>query len=276
MKALTHRIRTRRDQYPSATPKDRPGSKDNTTRDPEDTLPEVPGWSSSARVPSALNSISLYKPLPKIIPERLLSPIGDSGLLMSPKYSGIHTTHETEPSLRLRDNNTGFNVASRSSSRSESEFTVRVQSCKPKDTTLATVISDQHRKAVAFVLPTIREGLEKDRILPESIISINNETAPDPPTKPKSVVSQATHGKHDCRSTVTATPAPAPNPKAEVAYAKATTTKTVLHHRMSNSILAAASWGEDAEGNLLSNLAPRERMRQEVLWKIVTSEERWV
>ncbi|KAI6103485.1 Dbl-like domain-containing protein [Pisolithus sp. B1] len=44
----------------------------------------------------------------------------------------------------------------------------------------------------------------------------------------------------------------------------------------STRILAVSSWSEAAEDDLVSNLGPRERTRQEVLWEIVTSEERYV
>ncbi|KAG8918643.1 hypothetical protein FRC02_002196 [Tulasnella sp. 418] len=43
-----------------------------------------------------------------------------------------------------------------------------------------------------------------------------------------------------------------------------------------SAILAATSWTDSAEGDLISNLSSRERTRQEVLWEIVTSEERYV
>ena len=36
------------------------------------------------------------------------------------------------------------------------------------------------------------------------------------------------------------------------------------------------SWSEMAEDDLIANLGPRERTRQEVLWEIVSSEERCV
>ena len=36
------------------------------------------------------------------------------------------------------------------------------------------------------------------------------------------------------------------------------------------------SWSEMAEEELIANLGPRERTRQEVLWEIVSSEERYV
>lgn len=41
-----------------------------------------------------------------------------------------------------------------------------------------------------------------------------------------------------------------------------------------SAIQAAASWSEAAEHDLVNNLGPRERTRQEVLWEIVASEER--
>ena len=44
----------------------------------------------------------------------------------------------------------------------------------------------------------------------------------------------------------------------------------------SSRILSAQSWSEGAEEDLVSNLGQRERTRQEVLWEIVASEERYV
>ncbi|KDQ18028.1 hypothetical protein BOTBODRAFT_171718 [Botryobasidium botryosum FD-172 SS1] len=43
-----------------------------------------------------------------------------------------------------------------------------------------------------------------------------------------------------------------------------------------SAIQAVASWSEGAEEDLVCNLGPRERTRQEVLWEIVASEERYV
>ncbi|KAG9005374.1 hypothetical protein FRB90_010414 [Tulasnella sp. 427] len=44
----------------------------------------------------------------------------------------------------------------------------------------------------------------------------------------------------------------------------------------STMIQPPSSWSEAAEEDLVSNLGPRERTRQEVLWEIVTSEQRYV
>jgi len=43
-----------------------------------------------------------------------------------------------------------------------------------------------------------------------------------------------------------------------------------------SGMLTTASWSEAAEEDLVSNLGQRERIRQEVLWEIVASEERYV
>ena len=43
-----------------------------------------------------------------------------------------------------------------------------------------------------------------------------------------------------------------------------------------SGMLTTASWSEAAEEDLVSNLGQRERTRQEVLWEIVASEERYV
>ncbi|KAG9318783.1 Dbl-like domain-containing protein [Chiua virens] len=89
----------------------------------------------------------------------------------------------------------------------------------------------------------------------------------------------------------TPTIAPPSLSPTSVQPSKATSTRTVVspypasirsgtpYSQMSNAstrILAVSSWSEGAEEDLVSNLGPRERTRQEVLWEIVASEERYV
>lgn len=64
---------------------------------------------------------------------------------------------------------------------------------------------------------------------------------------------------------------------AETASVNASMRSNTPYSQASQStsrILATASWSEAAEEDLVSNLGPRERTRQEVLWEIVASEER--
>lgn len=220
---------------------------------------------------------------------------------MSTNYSATPTARAAESSVPSQDINTGFNVVSRTSSRPEAESMVRVPSRKTPndsvDTTTAIVMSSDHQKKVAFISPPpTPAGPEKDRTLPESAAatSTNNGTTPGVPVNLKSTVSrfQATHGKDPRGSTATAASASktdVASAKATVTTNKATSTRTAAspypgsirsgtpYSSMSNNssrILAVASWSEAAEDDLVSNLGPRERTRQEVLWEIVASEER--
>jgi hypothetical protein len=42
------------------------------------------------------------------------------------------------------------------------------------------------------------------------------------------------------------------------------------------SVIPPVGWSEGAEGSLVSNLSAHERTRQEVLWEVIASEERYV
>ena len=299
MKALLYRINR-------GFTKDR--DSDNKDANPVTTpkekilqLPPLPEWPPpSARVTTTPNSISSYKPLPDITPQRPLPPIGEPD--PSTKYTGSSTPRAAEPSVRSQDSSAGFTVATRTNSRPEPEPIVRVPSRKTTtgsvDTTTVTVTSSENHKKVAFISPPpTPAGPEKDRTLPESATPTNNGSVPGAPANLKSTVSrfQATHGKLDPRgSTVTAASASktdVASAKATVTTNKATSTRTAAspypgsirsgtpYSTMSNNssrILAVASWSEGAEDDLVSNLGPRERTRQEVLWEIVASEERCV
>ncbi|KAG8998691.1 hypothetical protein FRB95_012186 [Tulasnella sp. JGI-2019a] len=66
--------------------------------------------------------------------------------------------------------------------------------------------------------------------------------------------------------------------RAEFAQSVLSLRSGTPHSHMSgkSAIQMPASWSEAAEGDLVSNLSPRERTRQEVLWEIVASEQRYV
>lgn len=305
MKALFHRINrgfTKERDQDITPPKD--NNPATTPKEKILQLPPLPEWPPpSARVTSTPNSISSYKPLPEITPQRPLPSPDDPESSLSTKYSGTPTARPIEPSVRSQDSNAGFNVATRTSSRPEPESVVRVASRKTTndsvDTTTATITSSELQKKVAFISPPpTPAGPEKDRTLPESATPTNNGTTPGAPANLKSTVSrfQATHVKDPRGSTATAASAAAS--KTDVASAKVTVTTNKAtstrgaaspypgsirsgtpYSTMSNNssrILAVASWSEGAEDDLVSNLGPRERTRQEVLWEIVASEERCV
>ncbi|KAI6043226.1 hypothetical protein EDC04DRAFT_2960374 [Pisolithus marmoratus] len=142
------------------------------------------------------------------------------------------------------------------------------------------------RKKVAFLSPPqTPSGLSMTQPLPDTNSSANTGS------------SQQSSADAASKSTTTSTPSPAAAAPPAVTTTsaapsiKATSTHTAaspypvslrsqtLFSQMSMSstrILVVSSWSEGAEEDLVSNLGPRERMRQEVLWEIVASEERYV
>ncbi|KAH7915003.1 Dbl domain-containing protein [Hygrophoropsis aurantiaca] len=175
----------------------------------------------------------------------------------------------------------------------------------PKNTSGSSSSEQQQQqqplKKVAFLSPP------PTPLIPATTLPATPEESPAPTPTPttttpplKTSVSrfQATHGKDTPRgSTSTA----ASSSRTDVASTKATSTPTssaratstrtapspypaslrsgTPYSQLSNAssrILAVTSWSEGAEEDLVSNLGPRERTRQEVLWEIVASEERYV
>lgn len=120
-----------------------------------------------------------------------------------------------------------------------------------------------------------------------------------PPLKNTISRFQAAHGKEPRASLSAAESSSKPEVASNKTSVKATSTRTVSpyldrhagaasaaslrsgtpYSQMSNSsgsrILAATSWSEVTEDDLVSNLGSRERTRQEVLFEIISSEERY-
>ena len=236
------------------------------------------------------SSIASTKPLPDLS-SRPLPPIeepndddDDSGVGLPASSPVTHTADPLEP-------------PSKSAARKAAE----------------TAANSEIQKKVAFISPPpTPSGPSTSLPLPDasSTPSISGSSSQAPAAVPlKTTLSrfQATHGKDTRGSTSTAAsssrtdltakqttsltiPPPSLTPTS-VQTAKATSTRTVVspypgsirsgtpYSQMSNTstrILAVTSWSEGAEEDLVSNLGPRERTRQEVLWEIVASEERCV
>lgn len=173
-------------------------------------------------------------------------------------------------------------------------------------TTAHTVVGDAPgpKKQVAFISPPPTPApLQRALSEPDSIASNGDALAASmtshkqPPAPLKTNVSrfQAAHGvdtrASSSKSTKTSTngkngktTAPAISPNSQRSFAdnaslNASVRSGTPYSQASQStsrILATSSWSETAEEDLVSNLGPRERTRQEVLWEIVASEERCV
>ncbi|KAG6376435.1 Dbl-like domain-containing protein [Boletus reticuloceps] len=239
------------------------------------------------------SSIASTKPLPDLS-ARPLPPIeepndadADSGVGLPVSSPVPHTADPSEP-------------PSKSAARKAAE----------------TAANSEIQKKVAFNIspPPTPSGPSTSHPLPEASTSptISGSPSQAPAAVPlKTTVSrfQATHVKDTrgstpiaasssrtdlgSKQTTTNTPTtalPSLTPTS-VQTSKATSTRTAIspypgsirsgtpYSQMSNTstrILAVTSWSESAEEDLVSNLGPRERTRQEVLWEIVASEERYV
>ncbi|KAH9857010.1 Dbl domain-containing protein [Lenzites betulinus] len=258
-------------------------------------LPPLPDWPPS-RVTSTPNSVNSFKPLPEIN-ARPLPPIEEPS--SSSTDSSVTTTPiASNPPLPATDAKENVPVADPApipqTTRSEPDSTGR---SSRKNANGSGHNADAQKK-VAFISPPPTPGPAQDRGLPAA------ETPTPPNVAVKSTVSRfhAAHGKETRGSTSTAassrtdvsstlksnkaastrtatSPFPGKSYGGETASLHQSLRSGTPYSSMSNTgsrILAAQSWSEGAEEDLVSNLGQRERTRQEVLWEIVASEERYV
>ncbi|EKM55539.1 uncharacterized protein PHACADRAFT_195574 [Phanerochaete carnosa HHB-10118-sp] len=149
------------------------------------------------------------------------------------------------------------------------------------------------QKKVAFLSPPPTPGPSNDRPLP-------SDTPTPGPSKTTVSRFHATQAKDSRGSTSTATSSrtdvastvksmkPGSTRTASSPYPRGYGDGASIHQSLrsgtpysqmthaSSRILSAQSWSEGAEDDLVSNIGQRERTRQEVLWEIVASEERYV
>lgn len=275
--------------------KEKDKDKDVAYREKIPSLPPLTEWPpSQQRASSTPPSVaSTFKPLPDLS-TRPLPPI-DEPSSESPGSSSTPTPTKAATPLPSPKPDPAPQIApSRSGqSRSDQDSAGR-SSRKTANGSSGSGSADVHKK-VAFISPPPTPGPQSDRQLP----SIDSP----PPTNGgpvKSTVSrfQATQGKESRGSTSTAASsktdvtstlksakpgstraATSPLPKhfndgASMHQSLRSTTPYSQMTNASSRILAAQSWSEVAEEDLVSNLGQRERTRQEVLWEIVASEER--
>jgi hypothetical protein len=276
-----------------------------STKDKEiqkEKFPPLRSWppEEPQRATSTPTSFSTFKPLPELVPAQLssslstrpLPPIGEPVQSSAPTPTpAAHSSLSSEPVLP--DPTSGP-----PSGPLDQDSTGR-NSRKTSDTSgNATAASDVHKK-VAFISPP-PTPVNVDRALPDAPVP----GLPSAALPLKTTLSrfQATHGKEPRGSISTA----ASSSKTDVGITinkpvqKAASTRATSpylnklaegasvaslrsgtpYSQMSNSsgsrILAAQSWSEVTEEDLVSNLGSRERTRQEVLFEIISSEERWV
>ncbi|KAI0079964.1 Dbl homology domain-containing protein [Panus rudis PR-1116 ss-1] len=266
------------------------------TREKVPQLPPLGQWPPrDASTPSSF--VSAFKPLPDIS-VRPLPPIDEPHPSDSPASSSTPTptvdpaplpppiSKDDPPAAQPAPE--APQVAPSRSARSEQDSAGR-SSRKANNGSNGT---DVHKK-VAFISPPPTPTPQSDRPLPSS-------DTPPPGTGPAKTNVSRFQGKDSRGSTSTAASsrtdltstakaakpastraATSPLPKhfhdnASIHQSLRSTTPYSQMTNASSRILAAQSWSEGAEEDLVSNLGQRERTRQEVLWEIVASEERYV
>ncbi|CAL1704364.1 unnamed protein product [Somion occarium] len=260
-------------------------------------LPRLQEWPPQRATSTPSSIVSSSKPLPDLS-VRPLPPIEEPSSSESPASSSTPTPvpaeepQTIEPAPQIAPSRSGQSRSDHDSSGRSSRKTAHGSNGS----------ADIHKK-VAFLSPPPTPGPQSDRELPSSETPTPANGGPV-----KSTVSrfQATHVKESRGSTSTAAssrtdvastlkstkPASArgaPSPFPKTSFPKATYNDNASIHQSlrsatpysqmtnaSSRILAAQSWSEGAEEDLVSNIGQRERTRQEVLWEIVASEERYV
>ncbi|OSX65057.1 hypothetical protein POSPLADRAFT_1167225 [Postia placenta MAD-698-R-SB12] len=270
--------------------------KEPVLREKIPNLPPLPDWPPQ-RATSTPSTIDSSKPLPELS-VRPLPPIEEPSSSGSTDSSATptpvpHDSADDEPGISSKYASPD---TSASSSRPEPDSAGR-SSRKTTNGTMSNGTNSDVQKKVAFLSPPPTPG-PTDRPLPDV------ETSTPPSAVPlKTTVSrfQAAHAKDTRGSTSTATSSktdiPSTARSAKQSSTRAATSPFTarsygdgasIHPSVrsgtpysqttnaSSRILAAQSWSEVAEEDLVSNIGQRERTRQEVLWEIVASEERYV
>ena len=282
------------------------GTKDRDRDIAKEKFPPLPSWppqdhhrTNSASTPT---SISTFKPLPELVPTEFASQLSPRS--SPPLVSSLPLPPDTRSTTNLVATNspsippqTEENF--QDSPANLSDTTGRSSRKNPSTVTNVNSPTDVQKK-VAFLSPPPTPA-NLDRALPDA----PGNATPLPTNSPlKTTVSrfQAVYGKEprgsvstgasssktdiatpnktSVKATSTRTGSPYLQKSFEAASAPSLRAGTPLSSMSNNSsgihILAAQSWSEVTEDDLVSNIGSRERTRQEVLFEIISSEERCV
>ncbi|KAF9483915.1 Dbl homology domain-containing protein [Pholiota conissans] len=307
MKAFFHRLHI----GSGAKDKDRDAAPAPTA--PKEKFPPLPSWppqSQDSHRPTSTStvppSLALLKPLPDLVTSQSSSQLSSRPLPAihsSPSDSqadlrSIHTASTPKPTpapLQIDESSQESATTSESTGRS-SRKTNGSTSVAPNTNAAFDV-----QKKVAFISPP-QTPVDFDRALPEAPAAPTPTPATSAPLKTTVSRFQAAYGKEPRASLSMG----ASSSKTDVSVAnktsvKATSTRTASpylpktfeaqsaqslrsgtpYSQMSantsgSRILSAQSWSEVTEEDLVSNIGSRERTRQEVLFEIISSEERYV
>ncbi|KAF4614817.1 hypothetical protein D9613_002957 [Agrocybe pediades] len=282
--------------------------KDRDANLAKEKFPPLPSWpppQDSPRPVSAATtpaSIASFKPLPELAPAQLTSQLSSRPLppiasSPSPSQPDLQSNASVSTPTQAASNLPAEDVSQESSGHT-AESTGR-NSRKTNGSGNGSAVTDVQKK-VAFISPP-QSPLGFDRDLPEAPSPVVKEPTSIPlkttvsrfqavyGKDPRSSMSSgassskidvATTTKSTAKATSTRTASPYLQKATEVASAQSLRSGTPYSQMSSSNIgsriLAATSWSEVTEDDLVSNIGMRERTRQEVLFEIISSEERYV
>jgi hypothetical protein len=278
------------------------GAKDRDRDISKEKFSPLPSWPPQDQLPNSTSApmpVSTFKPLPELVHTQFASqlirsspPVIESSLPLPPDTQFTTNLAPNSSSIPLQTDET-----SQDSPANLSDATGRSSRKNANTATIVNTPADVQKK-VAFLSPPPTPA-NFDRALPDAP---GNGTSPPPNAPLKTTVSrfQAVYGKEprgsvstgasssktdvttpnkaSVKATSTRTGSPYLHKSFEAASAPSLRSGTPLssmsHNSSGSHILAAQSWSEVTEDDLVSNIGSRERTRQEVLFEIISSEER--
>ncbi len=262
-------------------------------------LPPLKEWPPTLEQPQRSTdiptSITSGKPLPEIF-SRSLPPIEDTPVPFS-DYDPISISHSRGPlSDVAEEDSVDTTVVTRTTSpRADQESAGRTSRKTGNGSISTTNGYNDVPKKVAFISPPpTPSSFHADRPLPEDASAVNKSTVvrspPSHTKEPRGSISTAASGsrpdvgssKHSTQTVKATSTRSVTSPyPVKPAYGDGASvhqslrSATPFSQKSTGSVLPPASWSEGAEEDLVTHLGPRERTRQEVLWEIVASEERY-
>ncbi|KAJ2913718.1 hypothetical protein MD484_g6683, partial [Candolleomyces efflorescens] len=261
--------------------------------------PEEPQRPASVTAPSIASTA--FKPLPELVPNQILGQLSTRPLPPVEQTPSQGSSRSASQSVSNEDPSPPPPQQPEPEQATPARVVRRNTRDSTKDTSTAAPSNDVQKK-VAFLSPPPTPN-NLDRPLPDPTTPTNAS----PPAPLRTTVSrfQAAHGKEPRPHPPGGTPASSSktdlSSSANKSSTKATSTRTaspylqksfdgasapslrsgtpystMSQNTSGSRILAASSWSEVTEGDLVSNIGSRERTRQEVLFEIIQSEDRYV
>jgi hypothetical protein len=281
------------------------GTKDRDRDVAKEKFPPLPSWppqdhprTNSTSTPT---SISTFKPLPELVPTQFVSQLTPRSSPPFEPFIPLPPDSQSTTNL-VAPNSHSIPQAEEISQDTQANLSDTTGRSSRKNASTSTNVNTPSdvQKKVAFLSPPPTPA-NLDRALPDAP---GNGNSPPSSTPLKTTVTrfQAVYGKEPrcsvstgasssktdvttpnkttVRATSTRTGSPYLQKSFEAASAPSLRSGTP-YSSMSNNfsgshILAAQSWSEVTEDDLVSNIGSRERTRQEVLFEIISSEERCV